>query len=235
MHEYRLYTTIPTSRRAQALNIFAGITASQPVPVTQQVLIFQQLKAENTPAAKKGQAKSTTPAPGQQQRLNYVKVVRDINSGAGEPGSWRLREEGLPDPAAKSVTSVPFTERELADSDIPKFSPDSETHKYTTQYASSGTRFVHQNIVIYLNRLYTASPPPPGIPPLDSPPPTLENGNLLDPSGAWLVEVCVRVEDGGNAGLRDKAVKQLEGFQKELEGAVDLRVPDRLAMDPRVR
>lgn len=46
---------------------------------------------------------------------------------------------------------------------------------------------------------------------------------------ARMLRTCVR------RGLRDKAVKELEGFKRELEGAVDLRVPDRLALDPRVR
>lgn len=241
MHEYRLYSQIPAPRRTQVLNILAGITASQPVPITQQVLIYQQLKPDtNTgaPASKKGQAKPTGP-PGQQARLSYVKVVRDIgegDGGSGEAWKWRLREEGLPDPAAKTVTSAAVAERELDESDMTRFRPGSETHKFVSSYSSSGTRFVLHNIIIYMTRLHTAVlPPSEGQDPLDAAPPKLENANLLDPSGAWLMEICVRAEDGGNSGLREKAVKELEGFRRELEGAVDLRVPDRLALDPRVR
>lgn len=240
MHEYRLYTQIPTTRRTQVLNILAGTTASQPTPITQQTLIYQQLKSEATTASKKGQSKPSG-APGQQQRLSYVKLVRDTsnakNGSDAVAGSWRLREEGLPDPAVKTVISAAVTERELEKSELLKFKPTSDTHKFISSYISSGTRFVHHNIVIYISRLY-AKPSLTGTPdtdPLDVPPPTLDNANLLDPSGAWLVEVCVRVDDGGNSGLREWAVKELEGFRRELEAAVDLRVPDRLAMDPRVK
>lgn len=235
MHEYRLYTTIPTLRKPQVLNIFAGITASQPVAITQQVLVYQQLKAENNaPAAKKGQAKPATAVGQQQQRLHYVKLVRDVVDGTA--GGWRLRVEGLPDPAAKTVISQSVMEREVTDdAELAKFRPGSEAYKFVSQYVSSGTRFVHNNIVIYMTRLY-GSTTPSDTDPLDAPPPTTpDNGALLDRSGAWLVEVCVRVDDGGNSTLRDKATKELEGFKRELDRAVDLRVPDRLALDPRVR
>lgn len=244
MHEYRLYTTVPSPRQNQVLNILAGITASQPVAITQQVLIYQQLKPDSAslPASKKGQVRAATPGALQQQRLNYVKVVRDVDaalehSGESKAGKWRLREEGLPDPAAKTVISQSVAERELEEAEKVKFTPGSgdEAYKHISQYLSAGTRFVHHNIIIHLTRLHTTATPTDANP-MDSPPPQgLENRSLLDPSGAWLLEVCVRVDDGGNAALRDKAVKGLEGFRREVEGAVDLRVPDRLALDPRVR
>ena len=234
MHEYRLYTTIPTQRKSQVLNILTGITASQPVPITQQILIHQQLKAESAPAFKKGQAKPTT-GPGQQARLNHVKLVRDAKGGDEGTSKWRLREEGLPDPAMKTVVSQAVAERELDETEAAKFKPGSEWYRYASRYSSSGVRFVHHNIVIYMTRLYTSSRDQADDNMLDAPPLPLENMNLLDPSGAWLVEVCVKVDDGGNSALRDRAVKELEGFKRELEGAVDLGMPDRLALDPRVK
>lgn len=239
MHEYRLYNTIPAARKIQVLKIFAGITASQPVPINQQILIYQQLKAETAPAFKKGQTKPTT-GPGQQARLNHVKLVRDVQGGSekGERedvGKWRLREEAIPDPAMKTVISQAVVERELDETAAEKFKPGSEWYRYVSQYSSSGVRFVHHNVVIYMTRLYISSNDKPETDILEASPPALENANLLDQSGAWLVEVCIRVDDGGNTGLRDKATKELEGLKRELEGAVDLAMPDRLALDPRVK
>lgn len=242
MHEYRLYTTIPTTRKTQVLNILAGITASQPVSITHQTLIYQQLKAETAPAFKKGQTKPTA-GPGQQQaRLNHVKLVRDVKAeGSSDDGKdhgagkWRVREEAIPDPAMKAVTSQAVVERELDDASMEKFKSGSEWYRYASQYSSSGVRFVHHNLVIYMTRLYTSGNIASDGDMLNAPPPALENANLLDPSGAWLVEVCVKVDDGGNTGLRDRATKELEGFKRELEGAVDLGMPDRLALDPRVK
>ena len=233
MHEYRLYTSIPTTRKSQVLNIFAGITASQPADTTQQVLIYRQLKLNAAQAFKKGQVKPTGPIVSQ-QRPNHVKLVRDIAGPLGEGGGWRVRGEGLPDPAAKTVISQSVAETDLDEMGLAKFRPGSDSYGQVSQYASSGVRFVHQNVIVYMTRLYKTSTAS-DVDPLDALPPALDNSMLLDSSGAWLVEVCVRVDDGGNSALRDKAVKELEGFKRELEGAVDLRVPDRLALDPRVK
>ena len=57
----------------------------------------------------------------------------------------------------------------------------------------------------------------------------------LDPSGTWLVEAVVRVEDGSNSKLMEQAMQELMSFKKQMEGSVEMRVPDRLAMDTRVK
>jgi mediator of RNA polymerase II transcription subunit 18 len=49
------------------------------------------------------------------------------------------------------------------------------------------------------------------------------------------VEVSVRVEDRKNTKIAELAVAELMGFRRSVEGVIDLRVPDRLALDTRVK
>ena len=102
MQEYILYSQIPASRLDQVLHILAGVTASQPVNISEQCLIYQQLKSADNFFAKKGQVKQ----PQQSQRLYHHKLVRDIE-GANTDGSWRLRMEEAPDAGVKNVCTLP--------------------------------------------------------------------------------------------------------------------------------
>ena len=71
--------------------------------------------------------------------------------------------------------------------------------------------------------------------PLDAPNLPLSDLRPVDPSGSYLFEACVRVEDGRDSKLTEQAINELLAFKRQLEGAVDLRVPDRLALDTRVK
>lgn len=98
----------------------------------------------------------------------------------------------------------------------------------------SGTRFVSGNVIVRISQImlpFQASTETP----LDAPLPSNEDLRPLDPSGAYLVESCVRIDDATNSKLRERAIEELTAFTKTLEGAVDLRVPDRLALDTRVK
>jgi mediator of RNA polymerase II transcription subunit 18 len=59
--------------------------------------------------------------------------------------------------------------------------------------------------------------------------------SLLDPSGAYVVTATVRVEDFKNAAVLEAGVDELNKFQTQMKGCVELSLPDRLALDTRVR
>ena len=105
--------------------------------------------------------------------------------------------------------------------------------RFAKQYFGSGSRFVHGNVVLRTTRIFI-SPNAAGDP-LEAPVPAIENLQPLDPSGTHLFEAIVCVEDGVDSALRDKAIDELTRFAKTVAGAIDLRVPDRLALDPRVK
>lgn len=53
MQEYLLYSQIPSAREKQVLSILAGVTATQPTPVSEQTLIYAQVKVPEVAATKK--------------------------------------------------------------------------------------------------------------------------------------------------------------------------------------
>jgi mediator of RNA polymerase II transcription subunit 18 len=58
---------------------------------------------------------------------------------------------------------------------------------------------------------------------------------LLDMSGAYILEAKVRVEDYKEASVLEAAVEELKKFQTQMKGCVELVLPDRLALDTRVK
>jgi mediator of RNA polymerase II transcription subunit 18 len=58
---------------------------------------------------------------------------------------------------------------------------------------------------------------------------------LFDMSGAYILEAKVRVQDFKDASVLESGVNELKDFQKQMTGCVELSLPDRLALDPRVK
>ena len=78
---------------------------------------------------------------------------------------------------------------------------------------------------------------------MDNNPPSAADGDgdggaslqLLDPSGTFLVEAMARIEDRTKPALLASAVQELNSFRQLVKGAIDLRVPERLSLDTRVK
>ena len=59
--------------------------------------------------------------------------------------------------------------------------------------------------------------------------------NLLDPSGAYILEASVKVSDGQDLKCMGKGTEELVGLRDVLKGCVDLEVGERGGLDTRVR
>ena len=57
----------------------------------------------------------------------------------------------------------------------------------------------------------------------------------LDPSGTYILQAAVRVQDGSKMETITKATNELLALKEMLRGCVDLEMGDRLALDTRVR
>lgn len=247
MHEFALYSQVEASRYEQVLQILAGITASQPVKISEQTLVYQQLRLPDVPANKRAPAKQSLPT-----RLAYHKVIRDLNPGNSTttaPGQWKRRVEETPEAGVKNVISQTVAERDLGDKDLEPFQAGSPWYRYVSycfngftmlmsrrfvsQHVTSGSRFVNGNVVILITRVLI--PKEAAENPLTSSAPDVKNLQLYDPSGAYIVEAYLRAEDGTKMELREKATAELLSFAKSLEGAIDLHVPNRLALDSAVK
>lgn len=104
-----------------------------------------------------------------------------------------------------------------------------------TEFYVEGYRFVHGNVVIFLYRILHE----PGIRNVQKAPkatlPTWNGLKLLDPSGVYTLQSTVRIEDFNNAAVLEAGVNELKRFQTQMKGCVNLALPDRLALDPRVK
>lgn len=58
---------------------------------------------------------------------------------------------------------------------------------------------------------------------------------LLDNSGTYILEAKVRVQDFKDASVLESGVNELKAFQTSMRGCVELSLPDRIAMDTRVK
>jgi mediator of RNA polymerase II transcription subunit 18 len=57
----------------------------------------------------------------------------------------------------------------------------------------------------------------------------------LDLSGAFLFEVTVLLSDGTNPEVVKLGLKEMDLAKSRLEGVVNLSIPDRLALDTKVK
>lgn len=248
MHEYLLFSQIPRSRYEQVTDILTGISGSSPVEYSEQHLIYQPLKLPEIKTSKKNP--KATPA-STQQRPSIQHVVRDLPKRTPETlsnskgkaavnddtdSNWMIRIAEVPEPGIPGLISRAAREAPLQSDDAERLRDPAAT-KYAGTNVLSGARFIHNNVIIRVYRAYAI--PSPAVDdassPLSSSPPDAEVLKPLDASGAYVVEACVRVEDKGDSKLLEKAREELLGFKRMLEGAIDLKVPDRLSLDTRVK
>lgn len=110
-------------------------------------------------------------------------------------------------------------------------SADHDRHHF--QYVVEGHKFVFNNVVFFLHRLLQfPSPGPTGI---DSTLPSFHMLKPLDPSGAFLFEATVLLSDGTNPEVVKLGLKEIDMAKSRLNGVVNLDIPDRLALDTRVK
>lgn len=233
MHEALLFSQIPLERFDQVLHVLAGVTGSQPFPYQDQIALFAQLRLPETAASKK---KSAIPQPAGVQQQRWIhKLLRPVAINTDSPdsqGPWRLRVEQTPDPSVKDHIAREVSESEVHDV---KAFEDAGAFRFLGQQYVLGHRFVSGNVVVRIQRVHLAKEQMQTDKVLEGPPLPLSDLEILDPSGTFLIEVSVRMEDRKNTKIAEQAFAELEKFKRNMEGVIDLRVPDRLSLDTRVK
>ncbi|KAF1849977.1 uncharacterized protein K460DRAFT_360838 [Cucurbitaria berberidis CBS 394.84] len=261
MHELLLYGQVPAGRHDQVLKILAGVAAMQPHRIVERRIIYKpqrepeepgsNLRRGGTQAVAVKQTKQTA-APA----LHYTKLVQrlseeefGIDAGLphentkslsadvhdGQEPVWSMLFEDVPDTGDRGV-SIRFTNTtDLLSGDPHAFMMASGPNSFVTEYYVEGHRYVHGNVVIYLHRVLHE----PGVRNLQEAPkvtpPSFSSLELLDPSGAYIFEAKVRVNEFNNSTVLESGVSELKKFQKEMKGCVELALPDRLSLDTRVK
>ena len=107
--------------------------------------------------------------------------------------------------------------------------------RFVTEYYVEGHRYVHGSVIILLYRVLHEA----GVRNIQEAPkvklPSFAGLELLDPSGAYILEAKVRVLEFSNPVVLENGVNELKKFQTQMRGCVDLTLPDRLSLDTRVK
>ena len=103
--------------------------------------------------------------------------------------------------------------------------------RHVSTYTISGHRFTHHSIFLILYRIFLPASMDENDSASDGPP----QARLLDPSGTYILQASVRVQDGSKVETMTKGVNELLSLKETLKGVVELEIGDRLALDTRVR
>ncbi|KAL5120564.1 hypothetical protein ACEQ8H_001583 [Pleosporales sp. CAS-2024a] len=257
MHELLLYGQVSAGRHDQVLKILAGVAAMQPLHILERCIIYKPQREPEEPglnvrrggtqniAQKQGNKAATAAA-----ALYYTKLIQrlsedDFGIEHGDPLSadvkdggeakWLARWEDQPDTGDRGV-SIRFTNTiELLSGDPHAHMVATGPNRYVTEYFVQGHRFVHGNVIVFLHRVLHE----PGVRSLQQKPktklPDFAALQLLDMSGAYILEAKVRVQDFKDAATLESGVNELKEFQKQMMGCVELSLPDRLSLDTRVK
>ena len=175
----------------------------------------------------------------------------DAASGQQTSSVCVVRTQDIPEPETKNLVLRMVSESDVVAEDLPQyFDPSkyryvpvfhsydqcSRYSRFMNEYIVEGQRLIHKDIVLTLHRiLYFGPQDPSQATAFKTVLPPLENIPLLDTSGAFILEACVRVDDRTKPALIKAATEELGRFKNEMKGSVDLRNPERLALDTRVK
>jgi len=255
MHELLLYGQLPASRHEQLMKVLAGLTAMQPQRVVERHVLFRPTHGPIQAVVQKGGSqgvglnKNKKPQQAQQSKDLYythlVKVVGEDDFGIGreamdvddhvtddeeEQRVWQWQFQDLPEGGKRAATFRMAESIDITSGD-PEAYMNALGYKYVSEYVIEGHRFVLDNTILFLHRILSWNTPPSDI---KTSLPAFSNLSPLDPSGAYLLEAKIRLSES-NPVLIKIGEGELTGLQKHLKGVLDMRPPERLALDTRVR
>ncbi|KAI4852287.1 hypothetical protein E4T44_01584 [Aureobasidium sp. EXF-8845] len=246
MHELLLYGQVPLERHDQVLRIIAGIAAMQPQTLFERHLIYRPVRsAQDNKPNKKFPNKPVKPQP-----LTFQHLVRrldhsdfgkesevlleseNIQDAPQSAYTWRITTQETPEPETKTMVLRQATDVALDNSQLRRFL-DPTNNEFVNEFFVEGHRFVHKNMVLTLFRLLRADETPQQAPLTALP--NLDFLKPLDVSGAFVLEACVRIDDRTKPNLMSTASDELGAFRNLMKGSVEMKVPERLSLDTRVR
>ncbi|EDU47170.1 rna polymerase ii mediator complex subunit protein [Pyrenophora tritici-repentis] len=262
MHELKLHGQVTFARYEQVLSILAGVAAMQPQRIHERCIVYKPLREPEEPGSNLGRRGGTQTVAQKQAKqaapvtLYYTKLVQKLSeddfsvegtlpqeSGKtlsadvkdGEEPVWSFVFNDIPDTGDRGV-SIRFTHTtDLLSGDPHAFIIASGPNKFIKEYYIEGYRLIHGNVIISLWRILHE----PELRNVQTAPkttlPIWTGLKLLDPSGAYVLDATVRIEDFNDAAVLEAGVNELKRFQTQMKGCVNLSLPDRLALDTRVK
>ncbi|KAI9676782.1 MAG: Mediator of RNA polymerase II transcription subunit 18 [Trizodia sp. TS-e1964] len=154
---------------------------------------------------------------------------------------WSLRFSDLPDvpvAATRSVTSRMISIVDITDGNgLDLMAEQGNMYEYVLE----GHQAIHNNIILHLFRIrrfpkrsQSQAASNSGPSPLKRLPP-LKSLRLLDPSGGYILQASIRLQDGGKPESISLGVDELKQFKELTKGVIELDAGERLALDTRVK
>ncbi|KAE9971956.1 hypothetical protein EG327_009675 [Venturia inaequalis] len=258
MHELLLYGQVPFSRHEQLMNVLAGLTAMQPHRLVERHALFKPIHGPVQAQVQKGGTQGLNPTkkvarPNAQQtrdlyHTHLVKVLDEkeceasndamdvddhVTENAENKESWQWQFRDIPEGGKRSATFRMAEDIDISAGD-PQAYMEGLGYRYVSEHIVEGHRFVLNNTVIFLHRILQWSKPidPPSI----NTPVSIGSAEPkpLDPSRGYILELKIRLSQSDPA-LIKIGEDQLLGLKTRLLGVVELKVPERLAFDTRVK
>jgi mediator of RNA polymerase II transcription subunit 18 len=166
-----------------------------------------------------------------------------------EQRAWRLRFEDVPEGGKRTAILRMVENTDLPEGDTQAYMEGLGyrykifydlvflclyLHRYLSEYIVDGHRFVHNNVVLYLHRVLQL-PSQHDTTSINTPLPPSSTLVPLDPSGGYLLQAMVRLSDGTNPKIVNLGLEALDAFRLRMKGVIDMRMPERLALDTRVK
>jgi len=233
MHEISLFGQISLGRHEQVSNILAGLAAMQPSPFYEKHTLYMPKKT----AISDAQIQKANKKP-QNVQPTYTHLIQSYSSTdygkTLSPDGQKVRLVETPEPETKAFILRRVEESRATDDDMQKYS-DTNKFQILHEYYVEGQRFTCRDIAISIYRHLLPQKPDEGAAEVKDDMVKLDDMKLLDPSGAFVVEATVRIDDRTKPALVQTATEELNWFRSEMKGSIDMRVPERLSLDTRVR
>ncbi|KAJ5309186.1 hypothetical protein PENANT_c014G10310 [Penicillium antarcticum] len=264
MHEVLLFASVPAHQHYELLQQLAGLTAMQPRHCLERRLIFKAYRKPGLMAGRTGASQDIQSGDLQRlnKMLNgsmyYTQVVGPVTEkdfGAAidsdmhmdgtdekpeayrydyEHQPWRLEFRDIPEAGTRSaVTSRQMSSSSLPSGDVmPVMS--AWGYNFVNEHVVEGDLFVHNEIVIFLQRvLQYPTDQEPSQPRQQMPP--LKDMMPLEKSGSYVLQASITVQDGSNQETMKLASQHLFGLREQLKSVIRLEQADRLSLDTRAK
>nr|OQO22499.1 hypothetical protein B0A51_08676 [Rachicladosporium sp. CCFEE 5018] len=210
MHKVALFSQVAQARHDRLLQTLSGVVGAQPTAYTHQHVLVNKDKLVH-------------------DLHRAVSLQQDASTATGP---WQARIASLPEPGSPEAIFSQVNELSSINNG------DYENDKVVGHHYTDGHRCVNGNVIITIYRIFATNTLLPSTSEilLLSPPCNASQLGHLDPSGAYVIEAIVRIENGTDLKFADLARKELFAFCRDyLQGVITFQVPDRFAMDTRVK
>ncbi|KAF2405203.1 hypothetical protein EJ06DRAFT_525739 [Trichodelitschia bisporula] len=248
LHELLLFGTVSATRQPALLRILAGYAGLQPHAILELHAYFKPTRSPTVVQQRGGSQGITGLKPGQQAQagpkdLYFWQLVRNVEedeltdagsdaaSSGTKPHKWQLQFRDTPEPGKRSAAIRFAVNQDVVHGD-PEAYMQAMEYRYQSRHLLEGHRLVYNNVVI---SLYRAFVPREDSATALSPLPPRSQLQLLDPSGTYIVEANIRLSDRSNPTIINTGLKELDRLRTQLRDIIDLKVPDRLKLDTRVK